>query len=190
MGSGKTTFSTLLAEHTGYQLVNGDVEAKRLMLSSAAVQASLTAAFGPEIIENGSLSFPRLGSIVFKNSKKLLELNRIVHPVLLDSLRNMIFSTGNKKIIIDAALIPMWGIEEWFNTRVWVEACAATRCDRICRKGLYGGTEFVQARMQIQEELLLPPPRAQWSYLQNDGEMVALEKYVTSFAASFVGNAT
>jgi len=190
MGSGKTTFSTLLAKRTGYQLVSGDLEAKRVMVGNPVVSTSLATAFGSEIFLNGELSFSKLGSIVFENSEKLHILNRIVHPLLLDSLRNMIFTHSSKKLIIDAALLPMWGIEDWFDDRVWIDAPGAIRAARILRKGQVIDPAVVRARMLLQEQLLLPPLKANWTYIQNGGDVATLEESVTAFATSFVEKTT
>ena len=82
IGSGKTTVCRLL-ERFGVPVYYADDRAKWLMLHQENVKKALIAAFGEETYTAaGDLNRPYLASLVFKDKKKLEELNAIVHPAV------------------------------------------------------------------------------------------------------------
>lgn len=186
MGSGKTTISNMVADIKGYTLISGDILAKDLMLSHAMIQTKLSTVFGNSIMDGATLSFSKLGEIVFSNEEKLRKLNAIVHPVLLDALHKVIFSSPENSLIIDAALIPLWNITQWFDHCLWIEATSDVRCNRILLKGAL--TERVQViqRMNIQESLLPRPSQKKWTYIHNNGSRSELKECALRFVSSFL----
>ena len=80
IGSGKTTIATYL-KSLGIPVFIADDEAKKLM-QSVAVLAEIKAVFGEVIFEKGILNRQKLAAIVFSNSDKLTQLNRIIHPAV------------------------------------------------------------------------------------------------------------
>ncbi|MGH1336672.1 MAG: dephospho-CoA kinase [Aureispira sp.] len=82
IGSGKTTVCRLL-ERFGVPVYYADDRAKWLMSHQEKVKNALITAFGAETYTaEGRLNRPHLASIVFKDKKKLEELNAIVHPAV------------------------------------------------------------------------------------------------------------
>ncbi len=185
MGSGKTTCCQMLAGAGGYRIIDGDREAKNEMIQNAEVQRQLVAHFGQDVLENNVLSFKKLGIIVFSDIEKLRTLNTIVHPLLLDRLHKTIFQGGGTVMVVDAALLPLWDIEEWFDLRLWIHASFSTRLERMLGKGLSLSEEEIRRRMGMQEILFKPPAVRSWSYIMNEGDSALLKTTVTSCIRNF-----
>jgi dephospho-CoA kinase len=181
MGSGKSTFSLLLGEMGGFKVIDGDTEAKKMMMASVSIQEHLIAEFGTQIIENRTLSFKKLGKIVFNSMEKLQQFNAIVHPLLLDSLRDMIFNRYEGSMIVDAALLPLWNVENWFTERIWIDASSATRFNRILKKSSTADSELIHKRMQLQEGLFAVPSTISWKHIKNEEDIAALRRAVKLF---------
>lgn len=183
MGSGKTTFCTMLARYTNATIFDGDNEAKMLMQQHAAIKDELCTAFGPEVIEASRINFRVLGKLAFSSLQNLQKLNRIVHPVLLASLEKTIFSHKTGWLVIDAALLPLWNIESWFDRCLWIDTPSSIRCARILAKGMLPECEILR-RMQQQEALFAVPGVPQWSRFANDTTVEVLQKKAQDFAST------
>ncbi len=72
------------------------------------------------------------------------KLDRIVHPPLLRRLRvgiqEALREDEDRPVVVDAALIVEWGIEDWFDTVVAVRTPERMQIERLVRRnGLSGG---------------------------------------------------
>ena len=182
MGSGKTTLARFLSEKRSYRIIHADEEAKQVMVQNHTLHKKLQDIFGFHIVKNGSLSFSILGSIVFNNVDKLRQLNTIVHPVLLDHLHKTIFKYRTNDItILDGALLPFCAIDEWFTTRIWIDASFDTRLKRQLGKKLMLKEEEIKVRMHMQEELFPKPSAQLWKFFSNEGDQQSCFLSVLSF---------
>ncbi len=180
MGSGKSTCAKFFAD-AGAMLINADLEAKVLMENEPGILQELKAEFGDSILENGKISYSRLGSIVFSSVEPLLKLNSITHPPLLKKLKKLLSNEDYRIIVLDAALIPLWNIDSWFDFRIWVEATRKIRMNRILKKKPVIQEEQLLKRMDIQESTFFPPSPQGWSYFSNEGSIELLGQKVFSF---------
>ncbi len=180
MGSGKSTCAKFFAD-AGAMLINADLEAKVLMENEPGILQELKAEFGDSILENGKISYSRLGSIVFSSVEPLLKLNSITHPPLLKKLKRLLSNEDYPIIVLDAALIPLWNIDSWFDFRIWVEATRKIRMDRILKKKPVIQEEQLLKRMDIQESTFSQPSPQGWSYFSNEGSIELLGQKVFSF---------
>ena len=111
-GSGKTQFCSFLKEK-GWKIIEADRIGWEL-LKRDEIKTGILKAFGKRVFENNEVSRPELGNLVFTSIDKLKTLNRIVHPTLLKELKKRIEQVQDRPIAVDAALIPEWGIGDWF----------------------------------------------------------------------------
>jgi dephospho-CoA kinase len=82
IGSGKSTVSSLLAEH-GAVIIDADVLVRELQVADSPVLEQMAERFGRRIIRaDGSLDRPMVAEIVFNDKSALKALNDIVHPAL------------------------------------------------------------------------------------------------------------
>ena len=179
MGSGKSACAKRCAEATGMRIINADAEAKLLMENDSRIRDELTRVFGPSIDKSGHLDVAALGAAAFASPPDMQRLNAIVHPRLLLRLHDCVFSRPGPSIL-DAALIPLWRIEDWFDCCLWVDAPPELRRSRLVSKT--GMTEaHLRQRMLVQEALMAKPSGAQWITIANDGTFEELKSRVDRF---------
>ena len=105
IGSGKTTVAKLFAEFNNVAVYIADVEAKKLMNSSAIIKEKVELEFGKESYKNNELDRTYISDIVFKDKSKLQTLNKIVHPEVRKHFQDFIKKQTNKAFIIYEAAI-------------------------------------------------------------------------------------
>lgn len=176
MGSGKSTVAGILAEAGAY-IVDADREAKLLMQSDPEIKMKLNEIFGEQVFKNGSIAFDRLGSIVFGSIEELKKLNAVVHPPLLERLGSLMRDRSGP-VVMDAALIPLWHIEGWFDQRIWIFASFDVRLKRLLAKAGELTEEVIRERMLLQEKLFQSPPEGIWRYISNESSIEALRSEV------------
>ncbi len=132
----------------GAKVINADELGWRI-LKHKKIKEKLTNIFGKGIIKNGKIERKKLGEIVFLNSKKLHKLNEVVHPPLLSLLKKEI---KNKRgmVVVDAALIFDWGIENWFDYLILVKAEKNKKIERLLKKG--ERMEKILSKLSIQKK--------------------------------------
>jgi len=116
IGTGKSLVAEFF-KNWGAFLISGD-QIGWEVLKNSDIKEKVRNTFGEKIIKDNNVDRERLGSIVFKDTNKLMKLNEIVHPVLLKKLRKTISESNEDIIVVDAALIFEWGIKDWFDYTV------------------------------------------------------------------------
>ncbi len=188
MGAGKTTCaelmrSTLSKDGVSVEMVDADTEAKKLMRSDTSIRKKLGESFGESVVNHGEIVFSSLGTLAFGSKQKLIELNGIVHPLLLERIEELIFSRDSGCVICDAALIPQWHIEEWFDVLFWVQSPFEERRERLVKKAALTKEE-ITARMLVQQDLFPEPVDVPWKIISNRGTIEELRLTVQSLCAS------
>ncbi len=178
MGSGKSEAADALKEFDPV-IIDADAEAKSLMSENAELKSYLTRSFGSDILSGKRVDFPVLGHRAFASRERLAALNRIVHPPLVQRLRQAVGRCGRPLCILDAALIPLWDIEDWFNVLLWIRAPYAVRLSRLKRSVSLSEEELTR-RMDLQESMMPPPTSPPWSVVSNEGSLGQFHKCVRS----------
>src|SRR5215210_486991 len=158
IGSGKTTFAGLLAEH-GAQIIDADALGRDALEPGRPAWSSVVDQFGEEVLVPGSMAVDRkkLAGIVFSDKNKLVALNAIVHPVIFAGIAEALERLRNSKSIavVDAAILVETGMDETVDVLIVVTAGERLRVGRLLRKGL--SKADIEARMAVQrpqEELV------------------------------------
>lgn len=115
IASGKTTL-TKYFERLGAAVINCDKLAHEIYEPGRKCYAKLVESFGSVILSTDKqINRQRLGSIVYANSQKLTELNRIVWPELGDEVKLQMEKIRNenthKIVIIEAAVLLQVGYQ-------------------------------------------------------------------------------
>jgi dephospho-CoA kinase len=182
MGSGKSSCAAACAEITGIRIIDADAEAKLLMEKDTRIRDEISRVFGPKIANSATVNFAALGAAVFASVDEIRKLNGIVHPPLVRRLRELVFSLPGPSIL-DAALIPLWRIDNWFDSCLWVCAPSKTRFGRIESKtGM--PLEQIKQRMLVQESLFSEPSGSPWTPLINEGSVEELKDSVGRFISA------
>ena len=104
IGSGKTTVSNFLLDY-GIPVYNSDTQGKTLMNTNLELKNDIVSIFGESVYENGILNTNLLSSIVFRDSKKIEQLNNLVHPKVADNFKQWIGKNNNQPILVKEAAI-------------------------------------------------------------------------------------
>ncbi|MDR0306096.1 MAG: dephospho-CoA kinase [Chitinispirillales bacterium] len=161
MGSGKTSCVHTFDSPDTF-VIDADAQAKMLMQSDIQLQFSLKSAFGESVLDSNGLNFSELGCRAFQSLDTLVELNKIVHKPLVKHLEHFVLDNGKPLCILDAALIPLWRVESWFDLCVWVEAPFEIRLKRLLRKRSGMREDELRRRMRLQEDVMAVPREKQW----------------------------
>ncbi len=136
-GSGKSYVSGILAKH-GFDTVNTDTIVHELYSKRNACTLSLAKAFGGDILNaDHSINRRSLSAIVFADKEKLLLLNGIVHPYVierLNSLSNEDEAKGSTAFFFEAPQLFEAGLEKWCDYVIAVIADMPTRLERIMKR--------------------------------------------------------
>ncbi len=115
VGSGKSEVLKFLKERYGAAVCQMDETARELQRSGTECFSRIVDAFGREMVgSDGELDRGRLGACVFSDPEKLKMLNRIVHPAVLDAVREDIkakAAAGVPVYVVEAAILPDVGAE-------------------------------------------------------------------------------
>jgi len=180
MGAGKSTCAHYLAGPETC-IIDADREAKLMMAGDESIRRQLASAFGASVLHETSVEFGALGKSAFSSVQSIRTLNGIVHPALVERLRTRVDAIAGP-CILDAALIPLWGIESWFDLCLWVTAEPQLRSRRVREKtGL--GPDAIALRMSIQEAVVNVPSGPRWTHISNSGSLVDLEQRLEGLRA-------
>lgn len=155
IASGKSETARLL-QQKGCALVDADAVAHELYGYDRALVQQLGAEFGADVmLSNGSLNRKKLGSLVFGRPDAMAALNRIVHPALINAIRERIRSSQRvmSRLVLDAALIVELGFAKEVDYLVFVSAATPVRLTRLMeRSGLTEDEAMRRIDSQMPEE--------------------------------------
>ncbi len=156
IGSGKSTVSQFLAE-LGAVILDADKVGHEALKPDTEVWHKVVAAFGKQILTpNGEIDRNKLGEMVFRDSKSLSRLNRIIHPRMYDRVKAQLEEyrrQGVDVVVLEAAIL----IEvNWTSLvdEVWVTvAPEATVLRRLKERiGLSESESLARIRSQLSSE--------------------------------------
>jgi dephospho-CoA kinase len=189
VGSGKSTVAHQLAK-LGAGVLDADKaghEALRLPnVEAAARQRWGEAVFGPD----GRIDRARLARIVFapgpKGQTERKYLEQLTHPEIARLVRRQaesMLAAGIQLLVLDAALLPEMGMDQWCEKIVFVEAPREARRARAMARG-WTEEEFA-AREAAQESLDRKRARAD-VIIDNSGTAQRTQDQVEQFWASLI----
>ena len=107
IGCGKSSLSNIFINE-GINIVDADIIARQIY-EDEKLLSKVYETFGNDIKnEDGSLNRKALGRIVFSDDEKLIQLNKLTHPVIRQKVSDEIeeYKSQNEEIVIlDAALL-------------------------------------------------------------------------------------
>ena len=175
IGCGKTTVAKMF-EKLGAQVIEAD-KVGHLLLKRKKVKERLVRAFGRSILdERGEVVRKNLRGIVFKDRKKLTQLNRILHPLMAEEMKKMISSSPRPLIVVDAAVLFEAGWQSLVDKVLVVTSSYETQIRRIKETTnlSLGELEGIMQAQLPQEEKV---KRADY-VIENEGSLDELESKV------------
>lgn len=140
IASGKTTVAAMFRAR-GARVLEADRTAHRLMAPGQPAHAEIVQAFGKEILSaDGTIDRRRLGAIVFADAARREELNRIVHPRVIDEqekeLARIAAEDPGAVAIVEAALLIEAGYHKQLDKLVVTWCRPEQQLQRLQAKGL------------------------------------------------------
>jgi dephospho-CoA kinase len=165
IASGKSVVGEMLVA-LGAHLVQADRLAHELMDPGEPVYNQVVRHFGGEILNpDGSINRPKLAELAFgapdlpqdQRGSRVAELNRIVHPAVIQSQEEWMQAVGvhdrNAVAIVEAALILEAGMAKRFDRLIVVTCAPDQRAARFAARqkmDLESANKEVQRRMAAQ----------------------------------------
>ncbi len=146
-GTGKSEICKLFKEWGAY-LISCDELGWEILKEPLIVEKIKSKFEG--VVEKGAANKGKLASIVFGDRDKLKQFNGIVHPELLERLKTTIKKSREKIIVVDAALIFEWKIENWFDFIVLLTSTLEDKHRRLKAEGI--SEEIINGRLNSQED--------------------------------------
>ena len=150
IGSGKSTVSRILAEKLNAPILDADKIAKQAV-NSQEIILKIKKFFGEAIFDNPELiNREKLSNIVFSNEDKLLELNKIIHPYVMEEIEKKVneLKGNNEYILLDVPL-PNESFINISDKIIVVVANKETRIKRVMSRSNLS-KESVEKRMEKQ----------------------------------------
>jgi dephospho-CoA kinase len=176
IGAGKSTVADLFAQR-GAVVIRADDIARQVIEKTTSGFDQVVSRFGNSILDNeGNIDRAKLAAIVFSEQKSLVDLEKIIHPLVRqETNRIMDRQTPETIIINEIPLLLEKNMQSLFDYLVIVISSEKNRLSRLVNNGFT--QDQVKARMakQVDDETR----RASADYLIiNDGDVNQLENDV------------
>jgi dephospho-CoA kinase len=151
---GKSFVLSVLKE-LGCHCLNADDTAREVVAPGTAGLAAIAEAFGPEVIDtNGGLDRVRMGAIVFRDEARRLQLNSILHPLIISAQDQQISDwrqeDPNGIAVVDAALMIESGGYKRFDKLIVVHCRTDVQLDRLMKRD---GFSLEEAQRRIASQM-------------------------------------
>ena len=184
IGSGKTTITKMFSKYY-YNRIDAD-EIGHELLKSNEIKNKIIKEFGKEILgKKGSIDRKKLGNIVFNDKNKLKKLNSIMHPMIINEIKNQIKKIQEKcgndaKIIVDAPLLLETSLKDYVDMIVVVKSDKNKIIKRLNKRFPREKIErILNAQMPLERKL-----RHADIVIDNRGDLKNLEKQIKKILAN------
>ena len=133
IGVGKTFVSEIF-QKMGYSVFLADLHAKKCMHESDDLKTEIKQNFGNEIYQKGVLQKNRLADIVFNDTKKLQELNNLVHPFVQRHFEAWCKNQQSRFVIKEAAILFESEAHKGLDGIICVSAPFQKRIERVIKR--------------------------------------------------------
>ena len=154
IGSGKTTVVEIFKK-LNVPVYIADKKAKSLMQNDSNLIKRIKKSFGNQSYDiNGNLNSTYLSNIVFNDSKKLANLNSIVHPAVRKDFQSWLSQQRAKYVLYESALIFENEQQDKFDCIILVTAPREVRIKRVQKRANCSANDVIK-RMdnQMDEEI-------------------------------------
>ncbi|EUJ17754.1 dephospho-CoA kinase [Listeria aquatica] len=107
IATGKSTVSKMLQDEK-IPVIDADLVARKVVEKGTVGLEKIVSTFGDEVLSKGALNRAKLGEIIFHDSKKREQLNKIVHPLVRKEMlqeRDRLFKSGETFVVLDIPLL-------------------------------------------------------------------------------------
>lgn len=161
IASGKSTVSRMLLD-MNIPVIDADVEARNAVEIGEKAYQQIVNTFGPEILlENGEINRTKLGSIVFHDEEKRIQLNAIVHPAVrerMNALKEKLLLEGNRAIVLDIPLLFESKLTHMVEKTILVYVKRETQLQRLIERNQLTEDEAnarINSQMPLEDKIKL-----------------------------------
>ena len=116
-------------------VIDADEVYHSLLVPPSDCLLAIKRTFGDDVLNSdGTLSRPRLASIVFNDKEKLLLLNETVLPFVLDRIRELIARSESELVAVDAPTLIESGFNKECDAVISVICPIEARIERIIKR--------------------------------------------------------
>ena len=177
-GSGKTTVSNIFKKY-GFEVINADKLYHGIYDKNKALKDKIKKEFS-------TLDRNKIKKIVFNDYKRLKKLNKITHPIIINSIKNEInnIKKYNKdaRIIVDVPLLFEAKMQSMFDSIIVVNCTQKTQIKRLLKKKKYSKkeiTQIIRSQMPLKEKIR----KADFA-IDNNGSLNRVESQIKSIISS------
>jgi dephospho-CoA kinase len=133
IASGKSYVASLLGE-LGASTVDADLVAREVVVPGSTGLVQVVGAFGFEILlASGELDRAKLGEIVFADTEKRIELEKILHPLIKARTSQLISEQPTDIVVYAVPLLVEANVDYPFDTIITVEAGVENQVSRLMK---------------------------------------------------------
>ena len=130
VGCGKSEVLSYLKDTYNAHIILSDQVAKNISKPGGEAYSKICKAF-PDAIIDYEINNQILSDIVFRDKEKLKELNEIVHPLTLDTIKKEIDSSNADIVVVESAIFFESGLDKFVDEVWWVFCDLETRIQRL-----------------------------------------------------------
>ncbi|MDE7374693.1 MAG: dephospho-CoA kinase [Odoribacter sp.] len=174
IGSGKSTVARMLRQ-MGYPVYIADKEASRLMNTHPEIRKELQQRFGAATYTaRGTVDKPKMAQLVFNATQALADLNRIVHPRVMEDFRQWSQQQNSILVFFESAILFEAGLDRFFQSVICVSAPESLRISRVVERDRTT-SDKVEERLRNQSDETLKCQKADF-VIHNDRNRMILEQ--------------
>ncbi len=183
IASGKTSVS-ILFRRMGFPVFNADNYAKMATHSSNPCFSSLVSVLSEDVLdESGDIDRKKMASMIFQDEEKRKVVNSIVHPYVIEGMKNFFENHKDQKIIFaEVPLLFEANMKEYFDRILVVTCSKETAIKRMKDDRDYSEEEAI-ARYESQLDPEYQKQQAD-TVIENDGDLKELGSKVNKYIAS------
>ncbi|AAP28517.1 MULTISPECIES: dephospho-CoA kinase [Bacillus] len=159
IASGKSTVSQMFRE-LSIPVIDADIIAREVVEKGKPAYNKIVEVFGTEVLqEDGELDRPKLGSVVFYNEEKRLQLNKIVHPAVREEMnrqKEMYIKEGMQAVVLDIPLLFESKLTSLVDRVLVVAVKPHTQLERLMKRNNFSeeeATARIQSQMPLEEKV-------------------------------------
>jgi dephospho-CoA kinase len=184
IGTGKSTVCKLFAER-GVAVIEADAIAKELVVPTQPVLQAIVREFGKSIIDaQGRLRRDRLRSIIFSDPERRKQLEKLLHPLILEEMLSRANKAGGSYCILCIPLLIETAQSSAVDRVIVVDAPEALQIQRVIERD-HLTIDEIKAIMQAQasrEERL----EAADDIIVNDSDITKLAEQVEALHQKYL----
>lgn len=137
IGSGKSFVSSIFSDYN-FKIFNSDFEAKTIINTNNEIKNQIIEKFGILSYNSDTLNSEYISNIIFKDNKKLAQLNKIVHPKVYDSYQKFILKNKTFNTAYESALLFDYENFKINDYNILITCPEDLRIERIMMRGDLG----------------------------------------------------